>query len=69
MMKTNVGSTDKIVRVMLGVIIGYISFTSPETAPWLRTLLYVVAAILFLTTFVGFCPLYTILNKNTCDLK
>lgn len=68
-MKKTVGSTDKIIRVMLGVILSYLAFTSPETATWIRALLYGISAVLFLTTAFGICPLYSIFKTNTCEVE
>jgi len=68
-MKKNLGSTDKIIRVMLGVILSYLAYTSPESASWIRVTLYIVAAVLFLTTAFGICPLYSLFKRNTCEVE
>jgi len=67
-MKSNLGSNDKIVRVLLGVALSYIAYNSPETAQWIRVVMYVVSAILFLTTALGSCPLYSLFKINTCKI-
>jgi len=68
-MKKTVGSTDKIIRIVLAIIIGYYAYTTIFEAAWLQTVLYVVTAILLITAFTGLCPLYSILKINTCKLK
>jgi len=51
------GSTDKVIRILVAVIIaalyyaGYISGT-------LATILLIVAGIFIITSFITFCPLY-----------
>lgn len=68
-MKANTGSTDRIIRIVLAIIIGYYAYSTSFEAAWVQIVLYVVAAVLLITAFVKFCPLYTILGINTCKLK
>lgn len=68
-MANNIGSTDKIVRLVLAITIGYFAYSTNFETKWLQTILYVVSAILFITSMVGFCPLYTLFKINTCGLK
>jgi hypothetical protein len=67
-MKKNMGSTDKIIRIFLAAVLAALFFTKTM----IGTLGYValaVAAIFFLTSLVSFCPLYTFLGTNTCEPK
>lgn len=61
-MKTNVGSTDKIIRIILGaaIIAAGLFYGS-----WLG----VIGVIPILTAFMNFCPLYSIFGINTCGVK
>lgn len=61
-MKVNMGSLDRILRIVAGlVIIGAgIAFKS-----WWGA----IGVILVATAGVGFCPLYTLLGVSTCKLK
>jgi len=67
-MKKNMGSTDRIIRIVLAVIIaglyygGYISGT-------LGIVLLVAAVIFAVTSFVSFCPAYVPFGLNTCSTK
>lgn len=66
MFKTNEGSVDRVLRVLIGIalIAGY--FLNPEaTYRWA----YLLGIIPLVTGLVGFCPLYTLLGINTCGLK
>jgi hypothetical protein len=68
-MKKTVGSTDKIIRVLLALAIGYFAYSTSFEAAWIQIVLYVVTAVLLLTTFTGVCPLYTVFKINTCKLE
>jgi hypothetical protein len=61
-MKVNVGSLDKVVRVVVGlVIIGVgLAFKS-----WWGA----IGVIPLVTAAVGFCPLYTLLGVSTCKVR
>ncbi|SNR54575.1 Protein of unknown function [Lutibacter agarilyticus] len=67
-MKKTVGSTDKIIRVLLALAIGYFAYSTSFDASWIQIVLYVVTAILLVTTFTGICPLYAVFKINTCKL-
>jgi len=58
-MKTNVGSADKIIRIVLGVILISLVFVGPQT-PWGW-----IGVILVATGLINFCPLYSVLGVNT----
>ena len=67
-MKKNMGSADRIIRIVLAVIIaglyygGFISGT-------LGIVLLIVAVIFAVTSFVSFCPAYLPFGINTCTTK
>jgi len=67
-MKANTGSTDRIIRIILAIIIGYYAYSTSFEVAWIQIVLYVVAAILLITTFIKFCPLYAIFGINTCKI-
>ncbi|MCF7822363.1 MAG: DUF2892 domain-containing protein [Mariprofundaceae bacterium] len=61
-MKPNVGSTDKILRIVVGAaLIAWAVMGGPVWA-WIG----VVPAA---TALISFCPLYAIFGMNTCPLK
>ncbi|MEZ5093468.1 DUF2892 domain-containing protein [Nocardioides sp.] len=67
-MTTNVGSPDKIARIVLGVVAAVVAFlVGPASV--LGIILFVVAAILVVTALTGFCPLYRIVGINTCKIS
>lgn len=67
-MKKNMGSMDRVVRTLLAVVFGALYFTGTVTGT-LGLVLVVAAGIFALTSVVSFCPLYTILGVNTCEVK
>lgn len=61
-MKQNVGSLDRIVRVIAGCAIlgsGY----------YFKSWWGLVGIVPLLTAFVGFCPAYLPIGLNTCSTK
>lgn len=66
-MKQNMGTFDRIVRILAAIIIAALYLTHVITGT-AATVLLVLAAILVLTSLVGFCPLYPIFGINTCGL-
>ncbi len=65
-MKVNVGGLDRGIRIAVGLVAGYLGYT---TGGGMSYLLYAVAAIALLTGAIGWCGLYTILGVNTCPVK
>lgn len=67
-MKKNMGTTDKIIRIVLAVVFAALFFTQTVTG----TLGFVLLALggVFLATSVNsFCPLYTLVGLNTCPVE
>ncbi|HKL90159.1 DUF2892 domain-containing protein [Muricauda sp. NFXS6] len=67
-MKKNMGGADRTIRIILAVAVGALYYFNVITG----TLAYVLlafAAIFVLTSFVSFCPLYTLFGINTCKVK
>jgi len=67
-MKKNMGTADRIIRVILAIIFAALYFTNtiPGT---LGLVLVILGGVFVLTSFVSFCPLYTIVGLNTCSTK
>jgi len=63
-MKKNMGSTDKVIRVIIAAVVAVLFFTKVISGT-LGIILLVVAAIFLLTSFVGFCPLYAPFKLST----
>lgn len=58
-MKTNVGSLDKTLRIVLALVFLAVAFSGIiAVSKVVQVVLVVLAAIFLLTSLVGFCPLY-----------
>ncbi len=58
----NVGTLDRIVRIVAGVGLLAIAFTGPKS-PW-----GFLGFIPLLTAFMGSCPLYSVLGISSCPV-
>jgi Protein of unknown function (DUF2892) len=56
-MKKNMGTIDRIARILIAVVIAALYFTNVISGT-LAIVLLALAGIFILTAFVGFCPLY-----------
>lgn len=56
-MKKNMGSTDKIIRILIALTVVVLFYTNVISGT-LALVLSVFAIILLITSFVNFCPLY-----------
>lgn len=67
-MTANVGTVDRVIRVVLAVVAAVVGF-SVGAGSVLGIILLVVAAVLLVTAAVGFCPLYRVFNLSTAKAK
>jgi hypothetical protein len=63
-MKKNMGSTDKMIRSAIGTVIAILYYSGIINGT-LAIVLLAFAIVFLLTSFISFCPLYTILGINT----
>jgi len=59
MFTKNVGSIDRILRIVLGLAILALAFVGPKTP------FGYAGIILIITAFINFCPIYAVLKLNT----
>lgn len=67
-MKTNEGTVDRVLRVILGIILLYLGFGGV----WAGTLMWVArifGVLLTLTGLTGFCGIYKLLGIRTNGSK
>lgn len=62
-MKINVGSIDRILRILVGIVL--IGLAATGTVGWWGWL----GVIPLLTGLIRTCPAYSILGVNTCAVK
>jgi hypothetical protein len=64
-MKTNVGTTDRVIRTLAGLAFLSLLFFREGNARWFGLIGFLPLA----TAAFGFCPPYAILGINTCGAK
>jgi len=66
MFKTNVGSVDRILRIVVGLaLIALFFLDSGASWRWL----YLIGIVPLATGLMSTCPLYSVLGLSTCPLK
>jgi hypothetical protein len=63
MFKLNVGTVDRFVRILFGLVLLSVVFVGPKT-PWGW-----FGILPLLTGLISFCPLYTLLGLSTRSAK
>lgn len=63
MFTTNVGSTDRLLRILVGLVLIALVFVGPQT-PWGW-----IGVIPLLTGLFRTCPAYSLLGISTCKAK
>jgi Protein of unknown function (DUF2892) len=63
-MKQNMGSLDRILRLIIAAVFAWLYFSGTITGTW-GIVLLVLGGVFVLTSFIGFCPLYTIVGLRT----
>ncbi len=67
-MKKNMGTTDKLLRIVLAVVIAILYYTNTISGT-VALVLGVLAIIFVLTSLISFCPLYAPFGISTCSKK
>ncbi|WP_405576451.1 DUF2892 domain-containing protein [Winogradskyella sp. Asnod2-B02-A] len=67
-MKKNMGTLDKSVRIAVAILIALLYYFNILEGT-LAYILMAVSIIFLITSFINFCPLYTLFGWNTCKRK
>ena len=67
-MKSNMGSTDKAIRIVLAIVFAGLYITKLVEGT-VGLALLVIGGVFLLTSVISFCPLYTLLGMNTSEKK
>lgn len=67
-MKKNMGSMDRVIRVVLAAVFGLLVLTGAVNGV-LAIVLGVLAVVFLGTAAIGFCPLYAPFGISTCPRK
>ncbi len=68
MLRKNVGTTDRDIRLVLAALFGLIGLFTPFGGPW-QIIPVILAVVMLVTSASAFCPLYAIFGINTCRPK
>ncbi len=63
-MKKNVGTTDKVIRILIAVTLGVLFFTHVISGT-LGIILLVLGVVLVATSLISLCPIWLALGINT----
>ena len=58
------GGTDRIIRIIIAIVVGVLYYMGTISGV-LGSVLLVLAIVFLLTSFINFCPLYTLFGINT----
>lgn len=64
----NMGSADKIIRLILAAVFVALYFTGTVTGT-IGIILLVLAGVFVITSLTGFCGLYKLFGINTCKVN
>jgi hypothetical protein len=67
-MKKNMGRTDRMIRLLAALVIAILLLAGVIKGTW-AIVLIIIAAILVLTTLLGFCPAYVPMKVSTTKEK
>lgn len=67
-MKKNMGTADKVIRILIAVVIGVLYFTHVISGT-LALVLGILAIIFLATSLISFCPLYLPFGISTFKKK
>lgn len=67
-MKKNMGNSDRGVRIVIALAVAALYYFKVVEGT-LAYILLAFAVIFLITSFIGFCPLYSPLKINTCKKK
>lgn len=67
-MKKNMGTTDKVIRILMAIGIALLYYFNVIEGT-LAYVLMALAIIFLVTSIVNLCPLYTLFGINTCKSK
>lgn len=67
-MKPNMGTTDKMIRIIVAVVLAILYFTGVIKGT-LGIILLIVAAVFVITSLISYCPLYPLIGRDTSVKK
>jgi Protein of unknown function (DUF2892) len=65
MMNSNVGTTDRVIRAVVDILILCLAFFLEGNMRWLA----LIGLVPLMTGVIGTCPVYSLLGMTTCAMK
>lgn len=63
MLKKNIGTTDRLIRLMIAIVLLFLAW-------WYSSWILLLCSLFTIyEAFAGWCVMYQILGKNSCNLK
>ena len=62
------GTSDRIIRIILAILFGVLYFTGTVTGT-AGGMLLILGVVLLATSFINFCPLYSLFGLNSSKTK
>ncbi|TCT04126.1 DUF2892 family protein [Tepidamorphus gemmatus] len=66
-MTTNIGGTDRVVRIVVGLALIAFALFGPADIAW--KWIGWIGVVPILTALVGWCPAYSLVGLSTCPTK
>jgi len=63
-MKKNIGSIDKVIRILFAVVVVVLYFTKVISGT-LAIVLLILSAVFIVTALINFCPIWSMLGVST----
>ena len=67
-MKKNMSGADRMIRIVVALVIAALYYFKVIDGT-LAYVLLALSAVFVLTSFISFCPLYSIFGLSTCKVK
>jgi hypothetical protein len=67
-MKKNIGTSDRLLRACIGLIFLLIAWWLYPSSGIASSIFFVIALFTFYEALAGWCALYQLLGKNSCDI-
>lgn len=69
MFTANVGTPDRIIRIILGLGLVALPFLLAGLPGWVGIVAPVAGVVLIATSFLAFCPIYRVIGLSTAHRK
>ncbi len=63
-MKKNMGTADKVIRILVAIVIAGLYFAN-QISGTAAIILLILAGIFILTSFISFCPIYALFGISS----